>query len=230
MAKNSGIEAVRPAKPAPSTGLSFADWFPAVAAAMLIIPLFVWRRVGPIDFWWWMSAAIVALFILGAALDRGYFPSLARDLKSGVLGKIALGLLAAAALYGVFWAGNEASRSLFPFAASDIGRVYGFKAGIPVARVVALMALVIGPGEEIFWRAYLQRRWQARFGHWPGFLAVAALYALVHAASGNVMLVLAAAVCGLFWGFLYMKTGSVLLVAVSHTAWDLAVFVLWPFS
>jgi membrane protease YdiL (CAAX protease family) len=162
-------------------------------------------------------------------LDPGYSTSLARDLKSGLAGKLALGLLAAAALYGVFWAGNELSRALFPFAASDIGRVYGFKSGVPVARVVLLMALVIGPGEEIFWRAYLQRRWQARFGRWPGFLAAAALYTLVHAASGNVMLVLAAAVCGLFWGFLYMRTGSVLLVAVSHTAWDLAVFVLWPF-
>jgi membrane protease YdiL (CAAX protease family) len=43
------------------------------------------------------------------------------------------------------------------------------------------------------------------------------------------MLVLAAAVCGLFWGVIYLKTRSVLLVAVSHTLWDLAVFILVPF-
>jgi hypothetical protein len=43
------------------------------------------------------------------------------------------------------------------------------------------------------------------------------------------MLVLAAAVCGLFWGVLYLRTGSILLVAVSHTLWDIAVFVLFPF-
>lgn len=206
-----------------------ADWLPAILAAVLFVPLFIWRRVGPLDFWWWMSAAIVLLVGLGAALDRDYLPGLRRDAANRCGRKVALGLLAAAALYGVFWLGNEASRLLFPFAAADIGRVYGFKAGIPVARVILLMALLIGPGEEIFWRAYLQRRWQTRFGRWPGFLAVAGLYALVHAASGNVMLVLAAGVCGLFWGFLYMKTGSILLVAVSHTAWDLAVFVLWPF-
>lgn len=225
-----------PASSKPQAGRSWgassaiADWLPTLAAAALFVPLFVWRGFGPLDFWWSMSATIALLIGLGAALDRGFAASLAVDLKSGLAGKIVLGLIAAAALYGVFWAGNELSRVLFPFAASDIGRVYGFKSGVPVARVVLLMALVIGPGEEVFWRAYLQRRWQARFGRGPGFLAAAVLYALVHVASGNVMLILAAAVCGAFWGFLYMKTGSILLVAISHTAWDLAVFVFWPFS
>ncbi len=218
-----------PLPPGRNTPMAVADWFPALAAAALFVPLFVWRGFGPFDFWWSMSSAVILLVGLGIALDRGYSASLTRDLKAGLAGKLALGLLAAAALYGVFWAGNELSRVVFPFAASEIGRVYGFKSGVPVARVVLLMALVIGPGEEVFWRAFLQRRWQARLGRWPGFLAAAGLYALVHVASGNVMLILAAAVCGAFWGFLYMRTGSVLLVAVSHTAWDLAVFVLWPF-
>jgi membrane protease YdiL (CAAX protease family) len=206
-----------------------AEWLPAVAAAALFVPLFIGRGFGPLDFWWSMSGAILILIVMAAALDRDYPASLLRDLRSGALNKLAWGLLAAAALYGVFWIGNEASRWLFPFAGSGIERVYGFKAGAALPRIVLLMALIIGPGEEIFWRAYLQRRWQARFGRWPGFLAAASLYALVHIAGGNVMLVLAAAVCGLFWGFLYMRTGSVLLVAVSHTVWDLAVFVLWPF-
>jgi uncharacterized protein len=219
----------RPKKSELPSGFPAADIIPAVAAALLFVPLFIRRGIGGLDFWWSMSAAIVFLIGLGAALDRKYLPASARDPASGAARKIAFGLLAAAALYGAFWIGNEASRLLLPFAASDIGRVYGFKTGMPIARIALLLALVIGPGEEIFWRAYLQRRWQARFGHWPGFLAAAALYALVHLASGNVMLVLAAAVGGLFWGFLYMKTGSILLVAVSHTAWDLAVFVLWPF-
>ncbi len=203
---------------------------PAVAAAVLFVLLFLGRGLGPLDFWWSMSGAILVLIGLGAALDRTYPASIARDLRSGALRKLSLGLLTAVALYGIFWVGNEVSRWLFPFAAGGIGRVYGFKAGAALPRIILLMALIIGPGEEIFWRAYLQRRWQARFGRWPGFLAAAALYALVHVASGNIMLVLAAAVCGVFWGFLYMRTGSVLLVAVSHTAWDLAVFVLWPFS
>ncbi len=216
-------------RPVPRAGFSGADGIPAVAAAALFVPLFAFRGLGPLDFWWSMGSAVVLLAGLGAALDRGYPAALLRDAATGVPRKIVLGLAAAAVLYAVFWCGNAASRALFPFAAGGIGRVYGLKAGASLARVVALLAFVIGPGEEVFWRGYLQRRWQARFGAWPGFLAAAALYAAVHVATGNVMLVLAAGVCGLFWGFLYMRTGSVLLVAVSHTAWDLAVFVLWPF-
>lgn len=207
-----------------------ADIAPAAAAAGMFIILFAGGSFGPIDFWWSMSGAIFILIGLSAALDRTYLASIARDIQGDALRKIGWGLLAAAVLYGVFWIGNEASRWLFPFAGSGIERVYGFKAGAALPRIILLMALIIGPGEEIFWRAYLQRRWQARFGRWPGFLGAAALYALIHVASGNAMLVLAAAICGLFWGFLYMRTGSVLIVAVSHTAWDLAVFVLWPFS
>ena len=205
------------------------SFFVAALAAALFVPLFIFRGMGPLDFWWWMSASLVLLIGLGAVLDREYGGDLRRDLGEGVGRKIGQGLLAAAALYAVFFVGNWGSRLILPFAASGIGQVYGFKTGAPVLRIVLSMALVIGPGEELFWRAFLQRRWQKRFGPWGGFLAATALYALVHTGSGNPMLVLAAAVCGLFWGYLYMKTGSALLVVVSHTVWDIAVFLVVPF-
>jgi membrane protease YdiL (CAAX protease family) len=167
---------------------------------------------------------------LGLFLDRTYIPSLACDLRSRAGRKVFFGLFAAAALYAVFFAGNILSRRLLPFAGTGIDGVYLFKSSASTARVVLLMTLIIGPGEEVFWRGFLQRRWQERFGAGRGFLFAAALYAGVHAGSGNAMLVLAAAVCGLFWGELYRRTGSVLLIAVSHTAWDLAAFVLFPFA
>ncbi len=202
----------------------------AAFAVLLFVPLFIFRTAGPLDFWWWMSLNIVLAVALGAALDGTYFPSLRTDLRAGVGRKVFLGLASAAVLYGVFYLGNALSRLILPFAEPGIGAVYAFKSGASLGRIVPLMALLIGPGEEIFWRGFLQRRWQERFGPWPGFVLAAALYAAVHAGSGNVMLVLAAAVCGLFWGWIYMRTKSLLLVAVSHTAWDLAVFVAFPFT
>jgi membrane protease YdiL (CAAX protease family) len=202
----------------------------AAAAVLLFVPLFIFRGAGPLDFWWWMSLAIVLAVGLGAALDKTYLPSLRADLRSRAGKKILLGLLAAAALYAVFFAGNFLSRLILPFAGSGIGAVYAFKSTASLARIVPLIALLIGPGEEAFWRGFLQRRWQARFGPRRGFLFATALYAAVHLGSGNAMLVLAAAVCGLFWGFIYERTGSVLLAAVSHTVWDLAVFVFFPFG
>jgi membrane protease YdiL (CAAX protease family) len=201
----------------------------AAATAALFVPLFALRRLGPLDFWWWMSLNVALLVALGTALDRGYLPALRDDLRTRRARKIALGVLSAAALYAVFWAGNEISRRLLPFAGPGIESVYGLKSGAPRMQIVLLLALWIGPGEELVWRAWLQRRAVEGLGARRGLLAAAALYALVHAASGNPMLVLAAAVCGLFWGVIYLKTRSVLLVAVSHTLWDLAVFILVPF-
>jgi len=206
------------------------DLLVAAAAVLLFVPLFIFRSAGPIDFWWWMSLDIVLAAGLGAALDRHYLSLLKADLGSNPGKKALLGLLAAAALYAVFSAGNAVSRLILPFADSGIGGVYAFKEGASPVRIIILMALLIGPGEEIFWRGFLQRRWQKRFGSGRGYLLATALYTSVHAGSGNIMLILAAAVCGLFWGWIYRKTGSVLLAAVSHTVWDLAVFVVFPFG
>jgi membrane protease YdiL (CAAX protease family) len=202
----------------------------ALLAAALFIALFIVRGIGAFDFWWWMSANLGALLVLTAAIDPRQIVSLAGDILDRPSAKIGLGLLAAAGLYAVFFAGDILARRLLPFAGSGISQVYGFKAGVSPLRVIFLMVLVIGPGEELFWRGYLQRNFQDRWGGVPGFLAATALYALVHAGSGNPMLVLAAAVCGLFWGYLYLRTKSVLLVLISHTVWDLAVFILFPFT
>ena len=92
------------------------------------------------------------------------------------------------------------------------------------------MALVIGPGEELFWRGFLQRRLQAQAGPGRGLVLATLLYAAVHIASSNPILVLAAFVCGLFWGLLYLRYQSMLLNMLSHLIWDLAIFLLLPVS
>ena len=139
-----------------------------------------------------------------------------------------MGVLTTLLLYGVFFLGNLLSREIIPAATSDISLIYGFKEGASSLRIALLMVFLIGPGEELFWRGYLQRSFQSRFGGTVGWLLTGTLYALVHAGSGNLMLVLAAAVCGFFWGYLYFRLRSVFLVAVSHTLWDLLVFIIFP--
>jgi len=46
----------------------------------------------------------------------------------------------------------------------------------------------------------------------------------------GVMLVLAAATCGLFWGWLYLRFRSVIILVVSHVLWDLAIFLFAPLA
>ena len=203
-------------------------WPILALAAVLFVPLFRLQRIGPLDFWWWMSATQAVLLALAYGTDAGARRALADDLSSGLLRKLLLGLLSAVLLYAVFWAGNILSRRLLPFASGGIEAVYGFKSGASTLRVTLLIGLVIGPGEELFWRGWLQRALGARRGPVAGWLLATALYTGIHLASGNPMLLLAALVCGLFWGWLYLRYRSLILVAISHTVWDLAVFLLFP--
>ena len=198
-------------------------------AAILFIALFRLRRLGPLDFWAWLALNIAIVVGLSFIVDRSYIKRLREDLGSGLLRKAVLGIASAAVLYAVFAVGRVVALRLFPFAAAGIWNVYALKAGVPVLRVVMLIGLIIGPGEEIFWRGFFQERTGATTNRAYGFALTALLYAAVHLASGNIMLVLAAAVCGVFWGWLYMRFRSPVLNVVSHTLWDLLVFVIFPF-
>lgn len=69
--------------------------------------------------------------------------------------------------------------------------------------LAALLLLLIGPAEEIFWRGYVQRTLSKRWNPNAGFVVATLIYALVHAGSCNFMLVMAALVVGAAWGALY---------------------------
>ncbi len=197
-------------------------------ALALFVPLFLTQGIGSFDFWWWMSANLLVLLAVAGLVDAQWRHALASDLGDRPVRKIVLGLLSAAVLYGVFWWGNRTSRYLFAGAAHDIAAIYSFKGQAPALRIVLLMLFVIGPGEELFWRGFLQRRFQDTLGRWSGWLLATAVYAAIHLATGNPILVLAAGVCGAFWGWLYLHYRSMLLNAVSHTVWDIVIFVLFP--
>ena len=201
----------------------------AALAAILFIALFRLRRLGPLDFWACLALTVALVAALSFAVDRGYRRRLWEDLRSGLVRKVALGIASAAVLYAVFAAGRAAALALFPFAGAGLDRIYALKSGASVARVVLLLGLVIGPGEELFWRGFFQERAAAGTTRASGFALASLLYTSVHLASSNPMLILAAAVCGLFWGWLYLRFRSPLLNMVSHTLWGLAVFVVFPF-
>lgn len=141
---------------------------------------------------------------------------------------VLLGLLSAAALYFIFWAGKTVSTALFDFAGQQIGGIYRKGTGTPMLTIALLLFSVTGPSEEIFWRGYLQRSLMERFGRWPGWAAATAIYAGVHIWSFNFMLVGAAAVAGAFWGAMYARLGSLAPVIVSHSVWSTVIFAVFP--
>jgi membrane protease YdiL (CAAX protease family) len=141
---------------------------------------------------------------------------------------VLLGLLSAAGLYFIFWAGKTVSTALLDFAGQQIGGIYRKGTGTPMLTIALLLFWVTGPSEEIFWRGYLQRSLMERFGRWPGWAAATAIYAGVHIWSFNFMLVGAAAVAGAFWGVMYARLGSLAPVIVSHSVWSTVIFAVFP--
>ncbi len=209
-------------------GKSF--WPVLLLGVALFVPLFVIQDIAGLDFWWWMSLNLFILVSLTLLLDKTFLPFLQSDLSDRIFRKLIIALVSVIILYLVFYIGNLLSREWFSFANDQITGIYHFKGVASPARIIVLMALVIGPGEELFWRGYVQRHLSSRFGDLTGFLLATLLYTAVHLATGNFMLVMAALVCGVFWGWLYLKYRSMLINILSHTFWDIAVFVVFPFS
>ncbi|MBE0638347.1 MAG: CPBP family intramembrane metalloprotease [Bacteroidales bacterium] len=199
-------------------------------AVVMFSVMFVIRQAGAFDFWYWMSTNLVVILSIVFLLDNENLRLLQFDFKTSPLKKMLMGLAFAALLFVVFYLGNIALRIVLDSAGEGINQVYGFKQEAPDWRIVILMLVIIGPGEELFWRGFLQRRLQMNFGVNPGFLVATFLYTAVHLFTGNLVLVLAALTCGLFWGWLYKKHHSMIINIVSHTVWDILVFIVLPFN
>jgi membrane protease YdiL (CAAX protease family) len=195
----------------------------ACAAALWFLMFSPWVSSG-ISFWVQMTVAVALLVAAVVAIERRRWVARLRFRAIHVLA----GLAAAAFLYLAFAIAHAVGTRLFDFAASEVAAIYGRRAQAdPIAIGIALFVW-IGPGEELVWRGFVQHRLAERFGAWRGYLFAALLYAGVHVWSFNLMLVLAALLCGLLWGALYSHFRSLWPGLISHAVWDLAIFVLLP--
>ncbi len=204
-------------------------WLRALLALGLLTALFIVSREGQIDFFWGMALTVIVLVLAASTADGSLFVRIREDLRENLREKLLLGVLSAVFLYAVFFAGDLIAQELVPHASSDIQSIYALGSGLSALRVALLIALVIGPGEEIFWRGYVQHSAEKMCGSRKGVLVTTAVYVAVHLAAANLMLLLAALVCGLFWGVLYLWKRSVIANVTSPLVWDLAVFIFVPF-
>jgi CAAX protease family protein len=142
---------------------------------------------------------------------------------------ILLGALSGFLLYFVFWLGIRAFEILhLPFDKS-IKNLYKWYAPSLFWQYLALI-LVAAPGEELFWRGFIQKRLLKYFKPSFSILAGAILYASAHIYSGSFLLVLTAFISGFVWGYLYFLKKSMPLVIVSHIIFDLMIFIILPFK
>ncbi|MCK4756863.1 MAG: CPBP family intramembrane metalloprotease [Thermoplasmata archaeon] len=180
------------------------------------------------DFWLQLALSILILIFL-AFWFSGDDIKKQLNLPAGDLGfSILLGLVSTVFLYLIFLIGNDLAIFFLSFGKSGISGIYGLGENVDSRMIAFLLVLIIGPGEEIFWRGYLQKSLTKEYGK-LGVVIIILAYAGVHLASGNTMLILAAFAGGVFWGLLYYYYRNLWANIISHAAWDLAAFVLWPF-
>ena len=198
---------------------------PALLFSLLLAALFwvVTFSLKLFNFWLSMSIAVTTLTIL--ALRFGGLPWRRKDWNWRA---IFSGIAAAASLYAIFWIGNSLSQLLFPFAHPQISSIYDIRTQGEAIAIAAILLFVTSPGEEIFWRGFVQKRLVQRFGARRGWLLASVIYAAVHIASGNFMLTMAAFTAGLFWGWLYQQEQNLVPCIISHCLWTVTIFILLP--
>jgi membrane protease YdiL (CAAX protease family) len=139
-----------------------------------------------------------------------------------------LGLFSAGVLYFAFFLGHHLAPYILPGAKAQVGGIYFLGEGTSKGLIFLLLFFITGPGEEIFWRGFLQDRLMKNWGDSRGFLAGTLVYAGVHVFSLNLMLILAALVAGAFWGLLYLWKRDLWLQITSHSAWSAVIFSVAP--
>jgi len=138
------------------------------------------------------------------------------------------GLGSAAGLYAIFQVGDRIARRIMPAGDREIAGIYALRKAAPPEAIAAVLALVIGPGEELFWRGLVQRRLMQRFGRLRGTLLASSIYGGVHLVSMNLTLTGAAATAGLFWGAIYASEQRMAPMIISHVSWDIWIFLIAP--
>lgn len=175
-------------------------------------------------FWYAMTFATICLSAYSLINQKEKLKTIFQINKKFIL----IGIAHAIILFGISRLGVFVITNFFSFASGQLQAIYATKSQASPMLIAPLLFFIIGPSEEIFWRGYVQDKFMEFFGDRKGWLITTAIYSLVHIWALNPMLMLAAIVLGLHWGFLYMKYKSIIPGLVSHAIWDTLIFVILP--
>jgi len=174
----------------------------------------------------WLTTGLVSGFVLllgfgvhGVALWRLF----ALSWRGAALG-VGTGLLMAVLTkmfypLGVAWVPQipSAVAALYTYLAEPPG---------PFAALPILALAVVA--EECIWRGLLIDALSPFYHLVTVVLCSAVIYSLPHLAGRSLILFGVALVCGIIWGLLRVATGSVSVPVLSHLAWNLNIFILFP--
>ena len=195
-------------------------------AAGLGLAGIVWTAAfrGRRHFWQRMAAGVGTMGAFALVAN----PELRSPRNRPRLRDLGVGLGTAALLYGVFQLGDRFARRVMPSGAADIDEVYARRRMAPRWFIASALALLIAPGEELFWRGLVNGYLMQRLGRTAGSALGAVIYGGIHLITGNLTLTGAAGIAGAFWSLQYLAEDRLPAVIVSHVAWDLWIFLVQP--
>ena len=172
------------------------------------------------NFWIKIGLSVLAVFLYSLFWQK---PKISLQLRSFLVG-----LLSAAILYLIFFVGHKLAPHILSGSNAQVEGIYSLGAGTNRVFIFLLLFFITSPGEEIFWRGFLQDRLMKKWGTLSGYLITTTIYAGVHVFSLNLILILAALLAGAFWGFLYLWKRDLLIQITSHSFWSAVIFAVAP--
>jgi uncharacterized protein len=172
-------------------------------------------------FWYFFTATMLLLICFVVAKDK-------LDDKLSVFKYILIGIVSGALLFGLLWVGNQLIEYFNIPVQKQISTLYKRYGPSLFWHYLALILIAV-PGEEIFWRGFIQKRLMSYISNKASVFVSALMYASAHLYSNQFMLTFTALVAGIVWGWLYAWRRSIPLVVVSHLVFDLFLFVFLPF-
>lgn len=192
-----------------------------------ILPIFLWPLVfiifAPIFLY---VMTIVTLFLGISAIllfKKDLYPLFNKNAQKITLSSIFISLTASLILYAIFYIGGEIS--------------YQFGIGYLVLNIynmllsvnkigLGIALIIIGIMEEMYWRGFLQNIFIDNNVSHPWVLSTI-YYSIVHIATFNYILVIAAFIVGLITGYIAYKFGLMYSI-LTHVVWLEIVIVLFP--
>lgn len=139
------------------------------------------------------------------------------------------GVASGVVLYALFAAGYALLKLLPVSAEEHVSSIYALFSPVFIWHYIVLVLIII-PGEELFFRGFIQKRLGHYMNQWIAMLLAALFYASIYIFSGEWLWMAAALVGGLFWGTLYIWRKSIPLLIISHLIFDLLFIVFFPLA
>ncbi|WP_046175212.1 CPBP family intramembrane glutamic endopeptidase [Domibacillus indicus] len=130
-------------------------------------------------------------------------------------------------LYVLFAAGYALLKVLPLSVEEHVSSIYALFSPVFIWHYIVLVLIII-PGEELFFRGFIQKRLGRYMNEWAAMVIAALFYASVFIYSGEWIWMLAALCGGVFWGSLYIWRKSIPLLIISHLIFDLLFIIFLP--